>query len=781
MTEPFSGGAGGTTGRGGAAHLALTLAIVVAASVAIAWPWLSGAVTVPWDAKAHFYPQLSFLAQSIGAGESPFWNPYIFAGWPQVADPQSLIFVPVMLALALVEPNPSFVAMDATLYGLLVLGGISLLLFFRDRGWHVAAGTVAALSFAFGGSAAWRIQHTGQVLSYALVPIVLLLLTRALDRRSVGYGLAAGLVAGFMALGRDQIALLAIYMLAGWTAVRLLSAPKPFAALRGTILPLGAGAVGGILVVAVPVVLTLLLAGDSNRPTIDFEGAGRASLPPQALITAVISDLFGQGDPDVHFWGPPSVAFGVTDLFLAQNMVALYAGALPVWAILLRGVARLDLFRREILFFTIFAALTIFYAIGWYTPVFHWMYDLLPGVKLYRRPADATFMIGFEIALIGGYLVHRWITVPSAPASLVVRALQWAIAATVLIAIPIAFALRADRLAEAAKPMLVGIAFAAAAVAVLAALRPLAKRSTVAAVALAAAFTAFDLHWNNYPNESTAYPPEVYDSLRVDTRDPVVTFLKERVAADAKGDRRDRVELTGLGFHWPNAGMVHRLENVLGYNPLRFATYQQATGARDTVALPDQREFSPLFPSYSSTMADLLGLRWIASSVPLTTIDPRLDPNRIVEAKWLGDRWIYENKGALPRVLFVDGVKPADFSTLLADGRWPERFDPRREVVLEADRATARPPGEGPAGTASITAYHNTSVEIAVDAARPGYLVLNDVWHPWWRAEVDGRAVPILKANAIFRAVPVEAGRHVVRFSFHPFAGALAQLRGMKP
>jgi len=57
-------------------------------------------------------------------------------------------------------------------------------------------------------------------------------------------------------------------------------------------------------------------------------------------------------------------------------------------------------------------------------------------------------------------------------------------------------------------------------------------------------------------------------------------------------------------------------------------------------------------------------------------------------------------------------------------------------------------------------------------------VVLNDVWHPWWFAEVDGTPVPLLRANGIFRAVAVPAGEHEVRFVFRPMAGTLNELAG---
>ena len=65
---------------------------------------------------------------------------------------------------------------------------------------------------------------------------------------------------------------------------------------------------------------------------------------------------------------------------------------------------------------------------------------------------------------------------------------------------------------------------------------------------------------------------------------------------------------------------------------------------------------------------------------------------------------------------------------------------------------------------------------VAVDAAHAGFVVLNDVWHPWWTADVDGEDVPILRANVLFRAVHVPAGRHVLTFEFKPISSAMEEI-----
>ena len=305
-------------------------ALFALATLAIRWPWLAGDVTIPWDAKAHFQPQIQFLAQSLAQGQSPFWAPYVFSGHPQIADPQASIFSPPFLLLALFTAAPGAWAIDATAIAMVFLGGCALMLWFRDQGWHWAGGLIAALVFCYGASMAWRIQHFGQVLSLAYLPIAMLCLERALTRRSVVYGIAAGAVSALLVLGRDQVALLTIYFLAGLTLWRLLSAPSPVAAIRAGFLPLTAAGIAAVALAAVPILLTALLAAESNRPSFDFLSAGRGSLHPALLLTLIAPDLYGGAGRMEDYWGPPSFAWADSGIFLAQNMGQLYLGAIPV-------------------------------------------------------------------------------------------------------------------------------------------------------------------------------------------------------------------------------------------------------------------------------------------------------------------------------------------------------------------------------------------------------------------------------------------------------------------
>jgi len=597
------------------------------------------------------------------------------------------------------------------------------------------------------------------------------LLARALDRRSFLWGLLAGVAAAFMAIGRDQVALLCVLVLAAYVVARLFEAPFGLKRFLSRFIPLGGAAITGLLIVALPVLLTAIFAGQSNRPVITYEGAVAASLHPAALFTIVSADLFGTAGPMAKYWGPPTPDVWNDNLALARNMADIYFGALPVVALIAIGIVRGRLFDHEIRFFTVVAIFAILYALGKYTPFFQLAY-MLPGADMFRRPADATFILGAMLALITGYLVHRLLDSEDRQTRGQMIASITLVCLALLSCVFIAWS--KGRLSQIGVPFTIAVASFFIASFLLWIMRLNWHRVNVAVVLAAIAMTA-DLALSNGPNESTALPPQEYDVLRLETANSTINLLMDRLQKSAAPDRRDRVDMSAVGFAWPDAALVHGFDHWLGYNPLVLGWYANATGAIDHVAIPEQRKFSPLFNSYRSPMLDLLGVRFLAFGVPAPELDKNFKPGDLEEITRTKDAYVYENPRALPRVLVASRALASDFDAMIKSGDWPA-VDFRNTVLLEKVPASGNQ-NESAQTRARILFYGNTEVRVEATSSAPGWLVLHDVWHPWWTVEVDGKPAELLRANVIFRAVAIPQGKHLVTFRFKPFEGLLASLK----
>lgn len=744
-------------------------------------PWLDGTVTIPYDAKAHFQAQLQFLATALHTGQSPFWTPNVFGGSPQIADPQSLIFSPAIV-IAYLFPQPSLVVLDAYVLALLGSAGASVILFFRDRGWHPIGAMIAALGYSFGASAAWRIQHVGQIQSYAMFAMTLWLLARAIDRHSILSGVLAGLSAGLMMAEPDQVALLAAYILVAYVVAHIVRQPRPLLNARHLAPVLISGAIAGIFVAALPLALTYLFVAETSRPQIDLVEAVRGSLHPASLLTAAIGDLYGAMDPHVEYWGPYSTSWNPNELTLSQNMSQLYVGALPLVLLVGVGLTRRIAWSREIMFFTVALVIMTAYALGGFTPLYALFYWAIPGVSFFRRPADATFLVGGLMAIVSGYLAHRVAAGP-APQKLGRPHATEACLFISLFALALAITIWMGHVSDATKPIVVAAIGLIVARILVHFIERRGGQSVLACLTAVAAAMTLDLRINNGPNESTGLSVNRYDFMNPNCQNTTIRFLKAQLDQPPLSPRRDRVELVGLGFSWPNLGLIHGFDHVLGYNPLRMEVVSKAIGASDSIAGWEQRQFTPLFSSYRSTFADMLGLRYIAAPVPIEQVDKRLLPGDLNLIARTAEAFVYENTRAFPRVMFVSDWGLADFDQLVETGKWPP-FDPRKTVLLDREPSgpTLQPtllanhPSE-----VLLAKYENTVVEVEVTTNQAGFVVQNSAWHPWWRATVDDKPVEILKANVMFRAVQVPAGKHRVRFVFEPISGALAELSRPRP
>jgi uncharacterized membrane protein YfhO len=53
-----------------------------------------------------------------------------------------------------------------------------------------------------------------------------------------------------------------------------------------------------------------------------------------------------------------------------------------------------------------------------------------------------------------------------------------------------------------------------------------------------------------------------------------------------------------------------------------------------------------------------------------------------------------------------------------------------------------------------------------VNTETPGYLIISEWAFPGWKATLDGRELPLLKANYALLAIPVPAGQHDVMLTY---------------
>lgn len=789
---PSSGGAnvGSTRGRWAQQwrETAIAGALVTAIWAMALSRWIVDDVTVPWDAKNQFYAFFRFLAESLHAGTTVFWNPYHFGGHPSIADPQSLIFQPAFLAWAWLDPQPTMLAFDVIVFSHLLAGAIGIVGIGHRQGWPAAASATAAAIFMLGGPAAARLNHTGIIVCYGLLPCALLALDIALDKRSWIAGVAFAAIASVIVLGRNQVALLLCLLLAAAGAGHILRADRRWSWLKSrTALLAAIGAIATALS-AVPLLLTLQLATLSNRPAASLAEALDSSLHPASLASLASANVFGAHVANFGYWGPnymtvPAVA--ATD----DSFNYMFVGAVPVLCVMVLGLACGWLFKAGHRFWSVVLAASLAFSFGRYTPLFPWVFEYVPGFAYFRRPIDGIFVANIAIAMLTGGLLATY----SRGGALKVGT-GAAVAAAVAVAGVIAAAASVASVTGHTWRTLGDIGVALAIVTAGGGLLWAAARfqRRMQATGVIAALAVGQLVAWNAACRLNAEAGSYYRVLEQASAEDVeaLEVLTHELDVRHREGARPRVEIIGLGGAWQNLAMVQHLEVTNGYNPLRIGIYDRYVTPGEANAAADARKFPATFSNYDCALARALGLEYLVLDRPLEALKG-LQRIPKAEALFAGPKiWIYRLAGAQPRVKFTSNVEITDLDATTVGGAL--RHEPRLELAMIDDDTPPRHilpaalAGNAPGYRPRIASWKPGRIEIDVDTAVAGVVVLNDIYYPGWIAEIDGEAVPVLRADVLFRAVEVPAGRHRVVFRFAPLSlqnlgAALASLRPRQP
>jgi len=714
--------------------------LIVACWALLNLPLLLGIRVIPGDTLNEFYPMVHFNVHSIREGLAPWWNPYIYAGYPQVADPQAMLFSPAFMAWMLLNPDPGTTWF---VWGLLLnvcLGGWAFAVFAQKQGASKAGAVVGALVFMAGGVAASRMQHAPIVPAYSFIVVALLMARHFVERPGWRRGLMLGAAGAAILVQPVQLtylagALLAVYLLAlvlrrfsGW------SRKERWRAARG----LCAAAATCLLLALPQLAFTYAFVLVSNRPELALKDALDHSMDLRTLLTFVLPNAL-QG------------LRGTYDGPVEAIEAFFYIGALPS-LLLVAGLPsswRHAASRRHLLFWAAVAVASIVYMLGGNTPVYAWLYAHVPGISLFRRPADSAYLLNLALAVMTSVAISRLdLSDTRLQRRLFGGAFVWLLLASLQ--------MQGDGADWQAASIIA--AFLSLAVFLLAERR----RSPSWVLACLCLVTVADYRCFNLNGEFNQWR----DTARRLRADPAALTLARLTQGASGADLSPRIEATGQGGAWKNMVGLLGLSSTQGYSPLRWELYERwyrphpelGNGARPGTAFNRDP---------TSVLNALLGVTFIvqpSDAAPMQGADVIYDDGRnaISVFPQALPRWLTPREArviASPGALSPDAFASNDFrSTVLLT---PRDAGDRRGALVDASRCVSGTT----VGAATAT---NVQVDVRTDGAADGWLVLGDLDFPGWVASIDGVEVPFHRANGMFRALCVPAGAHAVRFRFSP-------------
>jgi hypothetical protein len=729
---------------------ACCLLTITAIWVVFCWPWFFDGRIIPYDAKNHFYPMIRFVADSWHSDSSFVWSPHHYGGFPMIADPQSAIWTPTFWIPILISTAPSMHLVDAVHLMHLLIGAFAIFGFGKVSRWRWEASLIAALVYMMAGPSSLRLEHMLMTVSYMWLALALWRLKAVLVYGGVWRGLTFGIALALLLIDRNHVAYLGAWLLfAYWLAAMFNDywhrRPK---ALRQFHLPVATGGALSLLLIAVPVILLLQLANDSNRPEFSYLQASWQSLHPAALFTFILPEYFGSLRLDGgRYWGPASQIWNEQGLQIHRGMLHMYCGMVPLVAIVWFGILKRQLFAKEARFFAIACVVCTVYALGRYTPVFRVFYDAIPGVDLFRRPSDGLFIFGFSLALLTGALIQQGV-----PIRLTLRnrwlALMISVALLVLFGRMLELAHSYERLTDFYNSLIVPLAIVTGSIVAIVFAQRVGKSNRMALVALVG-IVAVDLVYHSSNTRINARQPEAYRVLEQPGDHPIFAQILPLLSKTDPLGVPWRTEIIGLGPVVQNLPQVVQSQGLLGYNPLRLSGFERHIAPNMQNNASTKRNFGDKMTGYDSEMAKQLGLRYVVSGAPLDEIDPGFSGTHFTLLGKAKHKWrtayFYENTQALPRAVVL-----SDHGSELD-----------RDILVKT--------------------YKNSEIELEIGAGDAGTLVLRDFYYPGWTATVNGHSVELAKHDDLFRSVPIPTGHSQVVFRFDPLTpenllGAVAGL-----
>jgi hypothetical protein len=719
------------------------------------------------DLASFFYPFRYIWIETARQGHFPFWNPYIKCGVPLFATIQAGVLYPFSLLYLFL---PLDLAFNWTIILHFFLAAVFTYALMRELGATLQGALTAALAVLFSGYLISVHNLLNTLISVSWYPLAMLCGCRLVKYGKIRWAVASSATLFCMFLGGG--AEVVLFTCASLLLLCLYPELLPLATKENTPnLKRRLGLLGLTLIVFLGLSMVQLLPFLELYPQshryggVDLQEATRWSLAPRDLFYFLVPDLFGKRTSSDRYWE------------MQNYLKTIYLG--PV-ILLLAGAYFVRQGKRSL---PLLAALSLvlILALGKYTPLYPFLYKHLPLFSNLRYPVKFLFLLVFYLCVVSGLgldlLAKRfsekhkptpWYTGLQVglvialagllllavffPARVLVQAQEWA----------------GNTLDPAYLPMVLHnfkrllLIMIFSLILVFFGLRHKLVRfgSPLLLILL-----GLDLFLGN-----RGFAQKL-DAVSFHATVPMVRTLK----ADADlfrfhvtPEKRDLSVISGDNyreFHLKRKDalgydlmMEHHLFDIDGYNvPLqpRYERFISLIRGQPLVSI--------------SNLLDMMNVKYVLSGNP-TDI-----PGYSLVREQGGTSKLYENSNRLPRAFLVKSFQVLEGDQEFARAFIESAFNPRETVLLESQpfrfltlKKQPSIPALSPA--VRIVKYENNRMVLTVDTPEAALLFMSEAFYPGWKAYVDGKDEEILRANYVFRAIPVGPGSHRIEVVFEPLS-----------
>ncbi|MCB4790766.1 MAG: YfhO family protein [Elusimicrobia bacterium] len=329
------------------------------------------------DIYLHYYPLKHLVAENIISGKIPLWNPYIFAGQPLLANPQSAVLYPFSIIFYML---PIHLAFNYFIVLHFFLAGIFMYLLLAYLGFSGTSSIVCSITYVFSAFLVFKVPagHPAALSGYIWFPSIIYLLESI--KRSGSYlhifVLSFAIAFQYLSGHIQPIYTSVLFILLHFIFNRINYWKRLLMAVPAA-----------VILVSIQLIPSLELSQVAE--TLNWQKlASSYSLPFKNLVNLVLPDFYGNIiNGNYIYQANPSYFF---------ELHSLYIGIIPF---LLAAAGFYISIKNTKYFWPIIVIAGGFLSLGNYNPAYKFMYWVAPGLQFVRAPARFSylFITGFII------------------------------------------------------------------------------------------------------------------------------------------------------------------------------------------------------------------------------------------------------------------------------------------------------------------------------------------------------------------------------------------------